>query len=67
MCVDCFGNLLVCNTKNSRVQQFTLDGCFTGTTAADNSSAVLLSPAAAAPDGRILVTDSEAKKLYCIH
>jgi len=69
MCVDCFGNLLVCDTKNSRVQQFTLDGCFTGTTAADNSSAVLLSPAGivAAPDGRILVTDGEAKKLYCLY
>lgn len=64
MCVDCFGNVLVCDTKNSRVQQFTLDGRFTG-----KSSTVLRSPAgiAAAPDGRILVTDGENKKLYWIH
>ena len=64
MCVDCFGNLLVCDTKNGRVQQFSLDGHFTG----KSSSTMLLSPAgiAAASDGRILVTDGEAKKLYCI-
>ena len=64
MCVDCFGNVLVCDTKNSRVQQFTLDGRFTG-----KSSTVLRSPAGitAAPDGRILVTDGETKKLYCLH
>lgn len=63
MCVDRFGNVLVCDTKNARVQQFSLDGRFTG-----KSSTVLLSPAgiAAAPDGRILVTDGEANKLYCI-
>ena len=65
MCVDCFGNLLVCDSKNARVQQFSLDGRFTG----KSCSTVLLSPAgiAAAPDGRILVTDGEAKKLYCMH
>lgn len=63
MCVDRFGNVLVCDTKNARVQQFSLDGRFTG-----KSSTVLLSPAgiAAAPDGRIFVTDGEANKLYCI-
>lgn len=63
MCVDCFSNLFVCDTKNGRVQQFSLDGRFTG-----KSCTVLLSPAgiAASPDGRILVTDSEAKKLYSI-
>ena len=63
MCVDCFGNVLVCDTNNSRVQQFSLDGRFTG-----KSSTVLRSPAGitAAPDGRILVTDGEAKKLYCL-
>lgn len=61
--VGCFGNLLVCDSNNGRVQQFTIDGRFTG-----KSSGVLQSPAGivVAPDGRILVTDGEAGKLYCI-
>ena len=65
MCVDRFGNVLVCDTKNGRVQQLSLDGRFTG----KSSGTVLLSPAgiAAVPDDRILVTDVEANKLYCIH
>ena len=64
VCVDCFGNLLVCDSNNGRVQQFTIDGRFTG-----KSSGVLRSPAgiAATPDGRILVTDGEAGKLNCIN
>ncbi|KAL9987579.1 hypothetical protein ACROYT_G001913 [Oculina patagonica] len=63
VCVDCFGNVLVCDANNGRVQQFTIDGRFTG-----KSSGVLQSPSgiAVAPDGRILVTDGEAGKRYCL-
>ena len=63
LCVDCFGNLIVCDGNNGRVQQFTIEGRFTG-----KSSGVLQSPSgiASTPDGRILVTDGEAGKLYCV-
>ncbi|XP_078369637.1 E3 ubiquitin-protein ligase TRIM45-like [Oculina patagonica] len=56
-------NLLVCDRDNSRIQQFTVDGCFTG-----KSVAGLKDPAyiATTPDGRILVTDYKAKKIYVL-
>ena len=59
--VDSFNNLLVCDYFNNRVQQFSLDGRFTGKTITD-----LPSPAgiATAPDGRIFVTT--AKKVYIL-
>ena len=58
--LDSSNNLLVCDENNNRVQQFSLDGRFTGQTTSD-----LPSPAriATAPDGRILVTSSTAKKI----
>ena len=59
--VDSFNNILVCDFFNNRVQQFSLDGRFTGKTITD-----LPSPAgiATAPDGRIFVTT--AKKVYIL-
>jgi len=46
-------NLLVCDTNNDRVQQFSFDGCFTGKTIADLPRPRRITTA---PDGRILVT-----------
>ena len=56
-------NLLVCNYYNNRVQQFSLDGRFTG-----KSTTYLVHPSAiaTAPDGRILVTSGTAKKVYIL-
>ena len=61
MLVDRYSNLLVCHGDNNRIQQFTLDGRFTGKTLAH-----LPGPAgiAIAPDGRILVTSF--KKVYLL-
>jgi len=63
MHVDSFNNLLVCDYGNSRVQQFSLDGRFTG-----KSNAVLNGPIgiATAPDGSILVTSYAQKILYVL-
>ena len=61
--VDSSDNLLVCDTENKRVQQFSLDGRFTG-----KSITRLPKPMAItkAPDGRILVTSHDQKKVYIL-
>jgi len=63
MLVDNSNNLLVCDTNNNRVQQFSLDGRFTGKTIAR-----LPRPAgiATALDGRILVTSETVNKVYIL-
>ena len=63
MHVDSSNNLLVCDHGNRRVQQFSLDGRFTG-----KSSAVLPYPIGitTAPDGSILVTSLFDKKVYIL-
>ena len=59
--IDSSNNLLVCDRFNHRVQQFSLDGRFTG-----KSITHLPYPhgIAATPDGRILVTT--AKKIFIL-
>ena len=59
--IDSSNNLLVCDEENNRVQQFSLDGRFTG-----KSITHLPYPhgIAATPDGRILVTT--AKKIFIL-
>ena len=61
MLLDSSNNLLVCDRDNNRVQQFSLDGHFTGETIR-----ALPGPAgiATAPDGLILVT--KAKIVYIL-
>jgi len=63
MLVDSSNNLLVCDCCNNRVQQFSLDGRFTGKT-------ITILPApfgiATAPDGHIIVTSFIAKKVYIL-
>ena len=63
MHVDSSNNLLVCDFGNNRVQQFSLDGRFTG-----KSTAVLPNPIAItrAPEGSILVTSSTQKKVFIL-
>jgi len=63
--VDSSNNLLVCDCCNHRVQQFSLDGRFTGKTI---TAADLLGPLgiAAAPDGRFLVTSESANEVYIL-
>ena len=59
--IDSSNNLLVCDQLNNRVQQFSLDGRFTG-----KSITYLPYPRgiAATPDGRILVTTT--KKIFVL-
>ncbi|XP_078344436.1 E3 ubiquitin-protein ligase TRIM45-like [Oculina patagonica] len=63
MLVDTSDNILVCDYKNMRVQQFSLDGRFTGKTLTHLPNPVGI---ATAPDGRILVTSYTAKKVYIL-
>ena len=63
MCLAGSNNLLVCDYFNNRVQQFSLDGRFTGKTTVPLQSP---SQIVTAPDGRILVTSFEAKKIYIL-
>ena len=66
LCVQKCGdqcNLLVCNSGNCRVDQFTLEGSFTGKTIDS-----LQDPRgiATTPDGLILVTDSKTEKIHIL-
>ena len=63
MLVDRNNNILVCNSNNNRVQQFSLDGRFTGKSITHLRE---LHPRgiATAPDGRILVTSAD--KVYVL-
>ena len=63
MLLDSSNNLLVCDSNNNRVQQFSLDGRFTGKTITDLPDPTGI---ATAPDGRILVTSDTAKKVYIL-
>ena len=61
MNLDSSNNLFVCDTDNNRVQQFSLDGRFTGKTIAPLPGPLRM---ATAPDGRIFVVSRGAKKVY---
>ena len=63
MLVDSNNNLLVCDSNNNRVQQFSIDGRFRGKTFTHLPYPVGI---ATTPDGRILVTSSEAKKVFIL-
>ena len=60
--VDSSGYLLVCDSGNNRVQQFSLDGRFTGKCITRLSRPVAITKA---PDGRILVV-SHGEREVCI-
>ena len=61
--VDSSDNLLVCDTENKRVQQFSLDGRFTGKCITRLPKPMAITNA---PDGRILVTSHDQKKVYIL-
>ena len=61
--VDNSENLLVCDSGNNRVQQFSLDGPFAGKSITRLSDPTSI---ATAPDGRILVTSHDEKKVYIL-
>ena len=63
MLLDNSNNLVVCDCYNNIVQQFSLDGRFTGKTITDLPNPVGI---ATAPDGRILVTSIASKKVYIL-
>ena len=56
-------NLIVCNAGNGRVDQFTLEGCFTGKTVQN-----LQRPAAitVTSDRHIFVSDGKANKIHIL-
>ncbi|XP_022793842.1 protein lin-41-like [Stylophora pistillata] len=62
-CVDGSNNLLMCVRNNNRVQQFSLDGRFTGKTIVPLQGPIRI---VTAPDGRILVSCMTAKKIYML-
>ena len=56
-------NLFVCNRANGRVDQFTVEGCFTGKTVVKLPAPTRITTT---PDGLILVTDFMTKKIYIL-
>ena len=63
MLLDTSNNLLVCDCRNNRVQQFSLDGRLTGKTITDLPTPIRI---ATAPDGRILVSSATTNKVYIL-
>ena len=62
LCIDKYGNLLVCDPGNGRIQQFSLEGTFTGKTSA---KVTLRGPCGVAtmPDDRILISECLKKEV----
>ena len=56
-------NLLVCDSSNGRIQQFTVEGRFTGKTITKIQTPTAV---AATPDGRIMVCDWKTNKIYVL-
>ena len=60
LCVDKYGNLLVCDTGNKRIQQFSSEGTFTGKTSSKVNPVVSWC-VTTMPDDRILIFDLNEK------
>ena len=65
LCVDKHNNVFLCDKRNNRVQQFTLEGTFTGKT---SSNIQFGRPWSVTPmlDDRIVVTDFRKKEVYIL-
>ena len=66
LCIEKCGdhhNILVCDTDNNRIVQFSVEGSFSGKTASELQHPCGI---ATTSDGRILVTDSGARKVYLL-
>ena len=61
--LDSSNNLLICDLVNNRVQQFALDGRFTGKSTTRLSKPIAITKA---PDGCIFVTSCDDKKLFIL-
>ena len=61
-CVDKYGNLLVCDSRNGRIQQFSLEGNFTGKTSTKVNLTVPWG-VTTTPDDRILITEHHGKEV----
>ena len=57
------GDLLVCDRFNGGVDQFTVEGCFTGKTVVKLQDPIRITTT---PHGLILVTDYKAKKIHIL-
>ena len=62
LCVDKYGNLLVCDTGNKRIQQFSSEGTFTGKTSS-KVNPMLPCGVATMADDRILISDFREVKI----
>ena len=56
-------NLLVCNRANGRVDQFTVEGCYTGKTVVKLQDPLRITTT---PDGLILVRDYKTQKIHIL-
>ena len=65
LCVDKHNNVLICDGENNRVQQFTLEGTFTGKTSTNIQFRGLVGVTTMLDD-RILVTDFSTKEVYIL-
>ena len=66
LCIEKSGNhnnILVCDVQNKRIVQFTVEGSYTGKTVTKLQSPTGI---ATTPDGKILVSDLKAKKIYIL-
>jgi len=64
LCIEQCGshqNLLVCSFQNGLVEQFTMEGCFTGKTVSKLQNPMAMTTT---PDGQILVADYTTEKIY---
>ena len=61
-CVDKYGNLLVCDSRNGRIQQFSLEGNFTGKTSTKVNLTVPWGVTTMSDD-RILITEHHGKEV----
>ena len=65
LCVDKYGNLLVCDAINGRIQQFSLEGTFIGKTSAKVTPSQPWSVAAMLDD-RILISDYNEREVQIL-
>ena len=66
LCVDKYGNLLVCDSRNGRIQQFSLEGTFTGKTSTKVNLTVPWG-VTTMPDDRILITEHHGKEVKILN
>ena len=66
LCIEKCGNhysILVCDSGNGRIVQFSMEGAFIGKTVTKLQDPIAI---ATTPDNRVLVSDFEARKIYIL-